>query len=331
MKDFFKPFKIVFYLLMLFTFFMVGLYVATAIEAGKNQGLAGGAIFLSWGILFGFFAFIGSFVLAHFMKPTHIKKINWILLIIILITYGLKYNQYRIRDLKQQKEKEQFKPAPTTPTKATAPASTKILALLNETNKKTKDVTFQKATMPMGFFKPNWYENKTLYFFRNIPLEKSLQEHLPYDSITFKQTPHHSFEIATAPPWLVPKVLKMDYDLLYFSVVSVAEEFVEIIGNETNQQTTFVAKQDGKVIYWPEFLLSIHSVEFLPESNQTVYARDFNTASSIATPFQYMRPLQIKEDWMKVLLLDSDFKKIGKGWIQWKKDRKLQISYNLFS
>ena len=65
--------------------------------------------------------------------------------------------------------------------------------------------------------------------------------------------------------------------------------------------------------------------------NQVVYARDFKTASRTTTPHQFMRPIKIKGDWMEVFLLDSDFKKVGEGWIQWKIGGNLQIKYNLLS
>ncbi|GHC64573.1 hypothetical protein [Ulvibacter litoralis] len=326
MKEFFKPFKIIFYFLMLLSFFIIGLHFASAIEAGKNQGLAGGAIVLGWGVLFGSIAFISSFFIATVLKPTLLKKINWILLIIILIASSLKYNEYQLRNMKQQETENQFKPTPT------IPSNTKVLAHLS-TNKKSiaSKSSLQNAQETMGFFTPNWHENKTLYFFGNLNLEKSLQNHLPYDSITFQQTKHQDFEIATAPPWLVPKILKMDYGILYFSVKSITQDFLEIVVNEKTQQTTYVAKEAGKLMYWPEFLLGVNSVEFLNNNNSVVYTRDFKTSSRTTTPHQFMRPVKIKGDWMEVLLLDSDFKKVGKGWIQWKTEGNLKIKYNLLS
>ena len=35
----------------------------------------------------------------------------------------------------------------------------------------------------IGFFKPNFYENPSLYFYGNVNLEKGLTEHLPMDSV----------------------------------------------------------------------------------------------------------------------------------------------------
>jgi len=40
----------------------------------------------------------------------------------------------------------------------------------------------------------------------------------------------------------VPEFLKLDYDILYFKVVSVAKEFVEVEVNKQNKQTAFAEK-----------------------------------------------------------------------------------------
>jgi len=156
-------------------------------------------------------------------------------------------------------------------------------------------------------------------------------EHQPYDSITFKINKYNSYEIATAPPWLVPDHFKLDYDMLYFKIESVPEEFVEVVVNAQNNQTSYVDKRTGNVVYWPEFLLGVNSVEFPQESTEKVRARPFEASGAINTPHQFMKPIKIKGDWAEALLLNTDFKKIGKGWIQWKRDNKLLILYNLLS
>ncbi len=44
-----------------------------------------------------------------------------------------------------------------------------------------------------------------------------------------------------------------------------------------------------------------------------------------------MQPLIIKGDWMMVRLVDDDYKIVGEGWIQWKKENNLLIKYSLLS
>jgi hypothetical protein len=156
-------------------------------------------------------------------------------------------------------------------------------------------------------------------------------DHAPYDSITFKRNKFNQFEIATAPPFLVPEYLKLDYDRLYFKVMSVSEDFIEVVVNKTNGQTSYVDRRAGRLIYWPEFLLSMHSVEFLSNSKEKVRERSFENSGEVNTPHQFMKAVQIKGDWMKVLLLNGNFKTVANGWIQWKREGKLLIMYNLLS
>jgi hypothetical protein len=156
-------------------------------------------------------------------------------------------------------------------------------------------------------------------------------EHSPYDSITFKRNKYNQFEIASAPAWLGPDIVKLDYDMLYFKVKSVGRDFVEVVGNTTTNRTTFANRFDGKLIYWPEFLLGVHSVEFPPGSKRAVRIKPLENASEDTTPFQFMRPILIRRNWMQVELQNADFGAIGKGWIKWVEDGKLLILYNLLS
>ncbi|MCB0464403.1 MAG: hypothetical protein KDC78_01835 [Aequorivita sp.] len=331
MKKLLKLANIGFYILMLFACFILGLYFAGAIEAGKNQGLAGGAIVVGYGVLFGGIGFIASFFIAYFVNTKVIVKINYVLLILLLAAFGHKYYQFKERQKERLETKEQFKPVPTTPTEQTEPLGMSILnknELFNPIVIKNPIVSDE---MGMGFFAPNFYENSVLYFYGNLNLEKSLMDHTPYDSITFKRNKYNQFEIATAPPWLVPEILKMDYDMLYFKIISVTEYFIEVTVNKTNGQTTYIDRRAGQVIYWPEFLLSMNSIEFPQGSKEKIRVRSFEASGEINIPHEFMRAIQIKDEWMQVLLLDGDFKTVGKGWIQWERNGKLIVRYNLLS
>ena len=90
--------------------------------------------------------------------------------------------------------------------------------------------------------------------------------------------------------------------------MSVSEDFIEVVVNKTNGQTSYVDRRAGRLIYWPEFLLSMHSVEFLPYSKEKVHECSFENSGKVNTPHQFMRAVQIKGDWMKVLLLNGDLK-----------------------
>jgi hypothetical protein len=54
-------------------------------------------------------------------------------------------------------------------------------------------------------------------------------------------------------------------------------------------------------------------------------------ASKVTVNFDFMKPILIHENWMKVVLMGADYSKKGEGWIQWQKEGKLLISYALLS
>ncbi|MCB0456512.1 MAG: hypothetical protein R2776_04310 [Flavobacteriaceae bacterium] len=330
MKKTLKPASLLFNFLSLILFFIVGLYVAGVMEAGKNQGLAGGAIVLGWGVLFAGIAFILSFFVTRYVAHKKIVWLNIIFGALIFIIYGVKFFEFQQKKSETYKNQEQLEKKPTAPAIDAEPTAMLYEedTLLYLTNTIQQG---QSTSMGMGFFSPNFYENPVLYFYGNPNLEKGIQEHMPYDSITFKRNKYNSFNIATAPPWLVPEHLKLDYDMLYFKIESITEDFAEVVVNTSNGQTSYINKRSGKIIYWPEFLLSVNSVEFYPNSKEKVRERSFETASIVQTSYQFMKPIKIKGDWAQVVLLDSNFQKIGDGWIQWKKGNKLLITYNLLS
>ncbi len=120
MKNFFKPARIAFYVLMLVTFFIAGMYFAGLIDAGKGQGLAGGAIVFGYGLIFGGIAFIASFFIAHFIPHKFIVYANIALLVAVIFSYGITHYRY-IQRQNNKEESEQFRPESTTPTPQTEP------------------------------------------------------------------------------------------------------------------------------------------------------------------------------------------------------------------
>jgi hypothetical protein len=84
-------------------------------------------------------------------------------------------------------------------------------------------------------------------------------------------------------------------------------------------------------MYWPEFLLSVNSIEFLDAENQQVFVKPLDHAGKTNTTCSFMKPLKIKQQWMRVLLLNDEFKATGKGWIKWNSKGKLLVKYSLLS
>lgn len=338
MKKILKPASLLFNLLMVIVFLFVGIYIAGLVGAGEGQMLAGGAIVLMWGLMFAGVAFIASFFITAKTPHKTVVRLNWLLLVVLLVLYGITHYRYVQRQKEKEKEKEDDpieKSEPATPTEVAPNAIGEPMALLSPSlrNRKTfgSPMNNNEPTMGMGYFIPNFYENQTLYFYGNLNLEKSIMEHSPLDSITFRRNKYNQFEITTAPPWLVPEVMKLDYDLLYFRIKSISQDVAEVVVNDTNGRTSFVDRKDGEIRYWPDFLLGVNSVEFLPDSNEKVRARPFESAETVTSLFEFMRPLRIQNDWMQVLLVDGDFETKGIGWIRWSRDGELLILHNLLS
>jgi hypothetical protein len=318
-----KPYSLLFYLLAFICSFFIGIVIAGLVEAGKGQMLAGGAIVLGYGVITAVIGFVISLFITLKTNRKLIFRGNIILAILILSFWGYFYIKYQ----NKQKIKAQEKQKTEQPKQQTAPGVDKTSAFLYPEKKNLQPI----KQMGLGMFSPYVYANKALYFYGNLNIEKSLTDHYPTDSISFKQVENGGFDIATAPPWLVPQHLKLDYDILHFKAISVTEEFIEIEVNKLTNETAFVSKSSGKIMYWPEFLLSINSVEFLNNDNQNVYIKPLNNAGIVKQSFSFMRPLKINQNWMYVLLLTDNLDRVGNGWIKWNEHGELIIAYSLLS
>lgn len=152
MKKIFKPASLLFSFLAVLVLFIVGIYFAGLIDAGRNQGLAGGAIVLGWGVLFAgaalFISFFATYKLAH-------KKVvlgNWILLLLLLISYGITHYRYNQRQKLKEEIDKPFKEKPTLPTTPAEP--TAMLSLVEISDEGDIPSNSKENASGMGFFTP---------------------------------------------------------------------------------------------------------------------------------------------------------------------------------
>lgn len=321
MKNFFKPARLAFYVLMLFVFFLIGLFFAGYIEVGKNEGLAGGAIVLGYGVMFGGIAFVASFFIAHLLEISKIKVINWVLLAVLLGTCGYTYFEYKDKNARQEELNKPFQNKNTSPTEETVPVSANLLMKL--------DTPLSKHELGLGFYKHNFYKEPTLYFYGNITHGKSANEHTPQDSLALGRDTFGDFTLLSAPPWLLPEAMNQQFGIVYLKVIAVGREFVVVEGNSQNGQKVRIKKQGGELLYWPDFLLSTNSIDFLNAQAQVPKIKPFHEASDVNTAFEYMAILEIQGEWALVELKDKGLRQVDKGYIQWKKGDKLLINYIL--
>lgn len=332
MKKGFKPASIVFYILMFVVFFFIGIYIAGFVGAGKNQMLAGGAIVVGWGVMFAAIAFLASFFIVYYLQHKSIVRLNWILFVSLLILYGITHYRY----IKRQKDKEKIEQAPIKHTKpiserATAVRYYKTANKVSPVDIKSETIQTTDSEMGIGFFSPNYFEYPTFYFYGNVNLEKGLTDHAPVDSIVFTKDQHNNPTTSYAPPWLYPEHLKLDYGIIIFKVLGLSLDFAKVEVNKQNKQVAYIDKNKGKLITWPQFLLSINSVEFNENSLGKVFVKPLDYAGEVNVGFDFMQPLLVEEDWMYVRLVNDNLTEQGKGWIRWKKDNTLLIAYSLLS
>ncbi len=319
MKTFLRPSNILFYFLSALVFFLIGLIFAGVAGAGKGQGLAGGAIILGYGVLAGGVAFIAAILAARSIGETRVVLFNKILG--VLFAFFIAVSTYRFLT----REESQAGPDRSVPRKTTAPAALAV------------PVSYQPALhrqyrppMGLGMLKPAFYNSRVIYFYGNPNLKKPVSDHAPTDSLVFKRS-ERGVEIAHAPPWFVPVHLKLDYGVLFLRAVSVHSDFVDVIVNETNGRNAYLDRHKSELIYWPEFLLSINSVEPRSRQDKPIRVKPLSHAGHVSTQYAFLKPLQISNQWMQVELLDDSFNSHGQGWIKWQENGELLITYSLFS
>ena len=320
MKNFFKPARLAFYLLMLVGFFFLGLYFAALIDAGKGQGLAGGAIVLGYGILFGGVAFLASFFIAGFIPHKYIIYANIILFALILLAYGITH--YRYLQRKEAKENQEYQQSP--------PADhSKTIGMVHTFS--NEEFFFPIRTKfeatGLGYFIPNFYQHPTLFFYQNITPEKSIREHSPADSLALGRDQFGDFTLISAPPWLWPAAMNLSFGIFYFKVESVGRDFVEVEVNSKTGQTAYFNKYSGELLFWPEFILTLPNIELPDESpNPKIYPSPL--ADPVHLSFKYLTPLKVTDSWLQLVLSDENHRPVGKGWVRWRKEEELLIRFH---
>ena len=320
---------------MFLVFFFIGVYAAGFVGAGKNQMLAGGAIILGWGVMFAGIAFLGSFFIAYYVQRKSIVRLNWILLIMLVVLYGVTH--YRYIERQKEKDKNEIKQPIKKTTKPimnfeAASMLFNVSSLFVNQGDNSTDITqIPEQKIGIGFFKPDYFEHSTLYFYGTVNLEKGILEHTPMDSVVFTNDKHGNLTTIYAPPWLYPEHLKLDYGIIIFKVLGIGHDFLKVEVNKETKQLAYLDKLKGTFVTWHEFLLTINSVEFNDNSSKKVFVKPLDYAGEKKVKFDFMQPILIEGDWMYARFVKESFAEQGKGWIRWKKDNLLHITYSLLN
>jgi len=311
--------KIIFVLISSLTGFFIGSFLGSA-TLPKGSGLAGPATIVFYGLMGAVISAIISIFFARKIERKLIIKITIILVLLNLFPIG--WVVYRFVAATSQTRNEE--PKKLTPTQI----SGSLISLLLNPSSKISD----EPEMGLGMVKPDFYNKKVLYFYGMPNFEKPVSDHTPTDSLVFTQTEHHQFDISYAPPWFYPEHLKLDYDILYFKLLTMNRDWVQVELNKQTRQSAWMSRSDVSVLLWPEFLLNVFSIENLDSKNNLLRVRPLPYASEvIAKEYEFLVPVMIKDSWLKVNLVDKDFNDVGKAWLQWHSEGKFLISYSLLS
>ncbi|MBI1193388.1 MAG: hypothetical protein GC205_09455 [Bacteroidetes bacterium] len=184
------------------------------------------------------------------------------------------------------------------------------------------------SSLGIGMAAPRFFDFPVMGFYTGPYPEKSIQELSPFDSLVFKRT-EWGCEISYAPPWFFPAHAKLDYDMLYLKVLSISNDMVLVETNKLTGQSSWLARDQVQVFFWPEFLLRTHSVEAKNNRKADLRIKGLDHASAVNTTYTMLHPVQVQEYWMQVQLLNADLQILDYAWLKWRDAAGLLIDYSL--
>jgi hypothetical protein len=177
---------------------------------------------------------------------------------------------------------------------------------------------------------------RPLYFYSLSTVAQHPDETAPTDSLTFRQGAHH-VEIATAPPWFVPEVLKLDYDALFLRAVTLSHDWVEVVVNTSETlprmipRTMWVRREAVAFRPWAAFLLDVAAVEPLDQEANPIRTGPSDEAAVLSAAWLPVRPLAVQGDWLLVSTLGLADRIPPAGWLRWRGEDRLLVAYAILS
>ncbi len=185
-----------------------------------------------------------------------------------------------------------------------------------------------KQPLGVGMVQLRPAPNRPFYFYAYPDYDK-LPDKGAADSLTFFKGEHY-VDIATAPPWFWPEVMKLDYNLLMLRAVTLARNWIEVIVNTQTGQTAWIDRHAVDFRDWPTFLLDVAAVEVAEPGRSAVHVRPFAHADSVATAVrQPLRPRAVQSNWLRVASGEPPGNQAALGWVQWHNEERLLITYSI--
>lgn len=188
-----------------------------------------------------------------------------------------------------------------------------------------------KLPLGIGIVSPTITPGRPLFFYNSPDYDVDPSSLKPADSITFEKGEYYT-DIATAPPWLSPEHIKLDYQILNFRAVTYSQNWIEVIVNNTNGQTAWVNRQDVGYKEWGTFLTEVVAVEIIDVDKNPIRIKPLDHAGILAqVPGAQLRPIAVKGDWLLVSTVGLADRIVPTGWIRWRHGDVLLITYSLLS
>ena len=321
-----KKFVVGFFLIvsLLFIGFVAGGTIAKYFFVSPGDGLAGAGTAAMLGFLGAGIGLILSIVILRKLEEKVRSILAAVLFVAALALWVIFYQQYKQRQEERERENAELfgdrKPSAEVAQAAIAetfPAESSELRLADGTE------------MGIGMVTVSPEIGKTLRFYSK-PQHYELPENVQaIDSLTFKDS-RHFVDIATAPPWFAPQYMKLDYGFLQMIAITVQKNWIEVIVNKTNGQTSWVYRPDVSYATWSDFLLNVQSVELLNPTDfpPRIKPMDHSSPDESVNANGVFYPIAVKDDWLQVhpdKEVDHDI------WVRWKRDGILLVKYSMLS
>lgn len=189
----------------------------------------------------------------------------------------------------------------------------------------------QPQPMGEGMVKPRIVAGTILYLYTGQLVDDLLDHAATKDSLTFEKGNFYT-DIGTAPPWFVPELIKLDYDIFLLRATTISRNWIEVIVNRQTGRTAWVDRNAVDYISWPEFLLQVFSVELILPGKNPLRLKPLENAAIVADPGRNsVHPIAVKGEWMKVSIEGSPGSIPKSGWIRWKRGTQMLIGWSLLS
>jgi hypothetical protein len=309
---------LLFVFLLMFIGFCGGLFIGS-LFIPKENGFAGSATVFWYGVAGLFIGLASGIFIIRVMKQNTFRVALVITVIISLLVIG--WIVYRVKSINNRSAEGEMN--------------------FKEYDNKSISASFLHAgfaegdtSLPagMGIAKPHLSHGKRVYFYHFLPIGAQPYQIRPFDSLLIHKGENH-FEIIYAPPWFFPEVMKLDYDLLLFRTITVSKYWMEVVVNKLTGITYWISRDDAEFIDWTNFLLNVYDVELIDPEKNPLRFKPLDHASIVATtPERFsLKPLAINGDWMMVPTLGLADRIVPYGWIRWRNNDKLLITYSLLS